>query len=293
VNAVRGRAFEIKVLNSLIFGLTHMPRVGFKLLLRSDNFRPVGIVTVKRTELDQGKGLYRTFAEGVELPGDGKKRKFFKEPLDRWNPAAQRFESVVLCENEHGIMITARRSQKIDDEDDENFIYFHNPLEVREIMKLKHEAERKEASIAGLVSEIESVKKERDYWKNEADALGSENRQLRDSVTRLSMELAIAKAQIQFLRRQAMAAEAFNIQIDAAFRKLLEDARERGVQLASSDVELALSALRKIKELREEASALTPSTPVGEEELKKITRKINELSGKLMELTRAPEGKKE
>ncbi|MEM5866930.1 MAG: hypothetical protein QXG39_03310 [Candidatus Aenigmatarchaeota archaeon] len=272
---------EVNVLRKLIEGLSEMKKHNFWLLLRSDNFTPVGIVTAKKVKQDRGKGVYRMFAEGFVLEKDAlEKGKTFSEPIDRWNPATGRFETIILAENDQGIMITARRSPSVDDDNDDNFLYLSDPYEIREKINIRRELEKRDAIISSMKNTLAEKDRLVEYWENEARTAGEELRRMREINRRLSMELSILKAEYEQMRRYAMTAEALQIQIESAVTKILEDAREKGLEMASEPLERAIASARKLRALKEELSPLE-TAPLGEEE---IRRRIGSVEEKIEEI---------
>jgi len=282
-------AFQNKVLSNLIFGLSNMNKAGFKLLLRRDNFVPVGILTVKRPEVDSSRGMTRIWGEGVLIEPDAlTKGKFFREPLDRYDKATGNFESVILCENPFGIVITARRSSSIDDEED-NFMWLENPFTISQYRKIKNDNSIKERTISSLRNELESLRKERDFWRDSAESSAAEARDNRERLSILQKKVIMLQSQVNTYKTEAMIAEGLNSQIDAAVRKMVNDARERGIELASTDVERAIGSAEKLRRLREQLAGITPASTVTDDELRKLRSQVNQLHEEIKSIS----GKKE
>lgn len=273
--------FQNKVLQSLLYGFLNINKAGFKLLLRRDNFAPVGIITVKRAEVDSAHGMPRTWAEGVLIEQNALERgKFFREPLDRYNTATGMFESTVLCENQYGVVLTARRSFSLDDDGD-GFMWLDNPLEVAEFMKVKEDKDAKTRIISSLKSDVESVREELNFWKDAAGGSGAEARDVRERLGTLQRKTYLLQSQIDYYKLEAMVAEGLNIQVESAVRKITADAKERGIELASTDSERVLTSMDNLKKQREKMAALMPAGAVSEEELKKIRAQLGDLSRQL------------
>jgi len=278
--------FQSRVLQSLLFGLTNLNRAGFKLLLRRDNFAPVGVVTVKRVEVDSATMMPRTWAEGVRLEEDAlEKGKFFKEPLDRFDSATGAFESVVLCENPYGIVLTARRSASLDDDDD-GFMWLDNPFEVSEMMRIKKEIDKKNRTISSLTKDMESMKQELDFWRDAAEASGAEARDLRGRLGTLQRKVYLLQAQMDYYKLEAMVSEGLNVQVESAVRKILASAKERGMEFAATDAERTLTSIENLKKQKEKIAALVPSGALTEDELRKIRAEIGEMRKTLESLAR-------
>lgn len=282
-------AFGREVLKSLLFGLTNMNKAGFKLLLRRDNFLPVGIITVKRPEIDSARGLPRNLAEGVLLePNALRMKRWFREPLDRWNKITGIFESTVLCENNSGIVLTSRRSFSLDDEDDKNFMLLENPLDAEEHRKIRLDSLAKERTISSVTKLFKEAHKNLDFFADLAESSGIEARDLKTRLGILQKQNYLLQAQVDQYKLESMAAEALSVQLEAAVRKILEDARAKGVELASSETERAIAAIKKQRQMREEGAGLFPTAEVAPEELKKIRARQEEMSKQLEELARRP-----
>ncbi len=264
---------EKAVLRGLLRGLREARRHNFWILLRTENFVPVGVMTAKKPELDPSKGTTRTWAVG--LTPDGRP---FKEPLDRWNPSTQSFEPVLFVENDWGIAVTCRRRPEGDEED--NFLYFHNPLDAAEARKLLSDLEAKDRTIASLNRKLEEQTTLVQFWKNEADAKGEELRNLREQVAMLSREVALSRAQVELYKRYAFAAEAFSVQAEATLRKVLETAQEKGEFIGAEVVEQATTVAKKLRELREEMMGVAGAPGRLEEELARLAKEVEELRRK-------------
>ena len=269
--------FQTRVLSSLVFGLSNLPKAGFKLLIRRDNFVPVGIITAKRTILDSSTMMPRTWAEGVRIEEDAlARKKWFKEPLDRFDQSRQAFEPVVLCENQYGIVITARRTSSAKDDED-NFMWLENPMRIQEFRKIQTDLGLKDRVISSLRNDLEAVKKERDFWKDAAETSGAESRDLRERISVLQRKVYLLQAQADYYKLEAMVKEGLNVEVEAAFRQILRTARERGIDFVATDADRTLKAIENLKRQREKIAALVPASGVGEEELRKLRREISEM----------------
>lgn len=281
-------AVQDRVLESLLYGLTNLNKAGFKLMLRRDNFAPVGVVTVKRVEVDSASMMPRTWAEGVLLEQDVmQKGRFFREPLDKFSKTSGAFESTVLCENQYGMLLTSRRSSSLDDDGD-NFMLLDNPLEAAEYAKLKEDNDAKNRTISSMKSDVESIREEMGFWKDAAQASGAEARDSKERLGALQRKAYLLQSLVDAYRLDAMVAEGLNIRVEAATRKIVETARERGVLMASSDTEMLADAADRTKKLREKLAALAPAGAVSEEELKKIRAEIGEISRQFRQLESKP-----
>jgi hypothetical protein len=60
-----------RVLECLLTGIREAHKHGFWLLLRTEGFKPVGVMTAKKFEMDPSKGVTRLWAVGVGLDGKG------------------------------------------------------------------------------------------------------------------------------------------------------------------------------------------------------------------------------
>jgi len=260
-----------RVLECLLTGIREAHKHGFWLLLRTEGFKPVGVMTAKKFEMDPSKGVTRLWAVGVGLDG-----KVFKEPLDRFNPATQSFEPVLFAENDYGIAVTCRRRPEGDDED--NFLYFDNPYDAAEVRKMASDLAAKDRTIASMNRKLEEMRGLRDFWQQQADAFGEEARNLRDQVARLSREVAHLRGQVELYKRAAFSAEAFAVEAEAILRKVLEEAQEKGEFIGAEGVEKGILAARKMKELMEELQGMAGTVPGKvEEEIRKVSRAVEEI----------------
>ena len=263
---------ERKVLKALLYGLKNMPRCNFSLLLRTEKFQIVGIMTARKPEMDVSKGVPRMWAVGVTLDGE-----VFKEPLDRWSAEKGEFESVVFSENPQGIVVTSRRVPEGENED--NFFYFDNPLEAAEARKLEASVRAAEREISSLMRKLDDMKQERDFWMSEAKVAGDEARSMRELYARQSRELAQLRAQVELYKRYAFAAEAFALRVESTLRTSLMEAEEAGRTLGASIMEKVTEAARQLRELREEITGVAPQPEV-ESRIAKIERSIEKIGEK-------------
>jgi len=263
---------EERVLNSLLFGLKHARECGFSILLRTENFVPVGIMTAKKPEMDVSKGKTRLWALGIGLDG-----KVFKEPLDRYNASTQDFESVLFVENDYGIAVTCRR--KPEGEDEDNFLYFDNPYDAAEVRKMASDLAAKDRTIASMNRKLEEMRNLRDFWLQQADAFGEEVRNYREQVSRLSKEVALLRSQIELYKRMAWATEVLATEIEALLRKALEEAQEKGEFLGAEAINKVIMASRKVREFSEEIRGTGGMAVSGtmEEEIVKMRKRLESI----------------
>lgn len=261
---------EKRVLKALLYGLKNMPKCNFSLLLRTEAFQIVGVMTAKKPEMDVSKGMPRMWAVGVDLDG-----KVFKEPLDRWVPEKGTYESVLFVENPQGIAVTCRR--KAEGEEEDNFLYFDNPLDVAEVKKLEATVSGYERQISSLMKKLSSMQQERDFWMNEARQVGDELRSIRELYARQSRELAQLRAQVELFKRYAFAAEAFATRVESTLRASLMEAEKAGETLGVSVIQRVSDAARQLRELREEMTAITGPTVETEAKLSRLEAEIRRI----------------
>lgn len=264
-----------KVVKQIRYGLNNAPKTGVKLFVRREDFKVVGLVTAKKTKIDPSRGVSRWWVAGVKIGDDW---EIFEEPLDRWNPATNQFESCILHENEF-LILTARRKENGGDEE-ENFIWLENPLEVSELKAIMMESQEKNKIINTLREEVETEKRQTEFWRTFAESNASENRNLREQISRLSREVALLRATVEQYKREAFVAEGLHTEIEVAVRKLLSDATERGMDKVRSDVERILSAAENLRKVREELGAIS-ITETSPEELRKLKSQLIDISKKL------------
>lgn len=274
-------SFEDRVFDALTFGLQELPKTGFKILLRRDGFGVAGIVTVKKPEFDPSLGESRMWAHGVKL-NDG---EFFKEPLDRKDPKLREIESVVLAETPH-LILTARRSLDLDD-DGKNFMFLDNPLAVEEVRKIEEEIKVQSRVISTVSIELKNERKEKRYWMDLASSQGDAVREGEERIGRLSKDVSLLRNQLEHYRLLAEAAQAYGVMAQSALDKMLEDARRRGVELASTETERTIEAAKQQRKLLEELSPLIPRG-VSPEEVEKVRLELEETRKRIKELEKKP-----
>lgn len=285
---------EDDVLESLVHGLTNMTKVGFELLIRREDFVPYGILTkTMPQETDRGIrkwGLGVKLEEGVldkirsnrrpdkwTIEEAANRDGFFAEPLDRWDPAGNEYDDSIFLSPPHGISVTARRTPGADDSE-ENFRRFILPAEAEEARKNEVEVKEKETSIASLKKELVGEKKEKNWWKDRAESLGSQIEDYEKRHSTLSRRVYLQENVIEAYRLEAKATQGVSMQVEAAIGEVVETAKERGIDLARSDVERSIQSAKRMRKLREEQGALEISGD--STEVKEMRGEIEELKDK-------------
>jgi DNA repair exonuclease SbcCD ATPase subunit len=272
-------------LQKVLDALEILRRRGWKILIRSDGFKTVGVATTKKMVWDSGMRKNRTVVMGVDLNG-----KVFREPLDRANYATGEFESVVEMESEH-FVVTARRTPE--GEDDKNFMYLVEPYSAEEQRILKRRVEELQASVMSLQSQLDSVAKERNFFSEQLESARAEIRELRSRNAALVRENTNLRMMEEYYRAHMLSRLFIAQQAEAMIRTLLDHASQVGAELGKPVLEQAKNVLRMLREVREEEAGLIPY-PSGEleAEIKKARERLEALERSFKEVTAAaPEEK--
>jgi vacuolar-type H+-ATPase subunit I/STV1 len=271
-------------LKRVLDALDILRRRGWKVLIRTDGFKTVGVVTTKRMVWDTGMRKNRTVCAGVELGGG-----VFQEPLDRANYATGEFESTVELESEHFI-VTARRAPE--GEKDDNFVYLISPYSAEEQKMLKRRVEELQASVTSLQSQIDGRTRERDFFAEQLDTARAEVRELRNRNAALVRENTNLRMMEDYYRAHMLARLFIAQQAEATIRSLLDHASQTGMELGKPALEQAKTVLRGLREVREEEAGLIPY-PSGEleAEIRKARERLEALERSFKEATAAPEEK--
>jgi regulator of replication initiation timing len=231
-------------LQKVLDALEILRRRGWKILIRSDGFKTVGVVTTKKMVWDSGMRKNRTVVMGVDLNG-----KVFREPLDRANYATGEFESVVELESEH-FVVTARRTPE--GEDDKNFMYLVEPYSAEEQRILKRRVEELQASVTSLQSQLDSVARERNFFSEQLESARAEIRELRSRNAALVRENTNLRMMEDYYRAHMLSRLFIAQQSEALIRTLLDHASQIGAELGKPVLEQAKNVLRMLREVREE-----------------------------------------
>jgi hypothetical protein len=260
----------------LAFALEYARRAGVKILVRRDGMRVAGLIYATKLKEDKGLGKNRTWAYVLVDP---KRMEWVEEPLDRINPRTGNLESCVLAEDPRGyLVLTARKTPDVRDDDD-NFVWMSNPHEEKEIKRILDQVEEKDRIISSLKREIDSEKKLREYYEELADKLGSEVESYKERVSGLSMEVGLKGQQLMHARLRLQEARAELMEVGGFLEKLISDARQRGIDIATGDWERLSKSAERFRELGEQlgvaAIGIPPTAPPKEiQELKEKVAKI-------------------
>jgi DNA repair exonuclease SbcCD ATPase subunit len=267
-------------LQKVLDALEILRRRGWKILIRSDGFKTVGVATTKKMVWDSGMRKNRTVVMGVDLNG-----KVFREPLDRANYATGEFESVVEMESEH-FVVTARRTPE--GEDNKNFMYLVEPYSAEEQRILKRRVEELQASVTSLQSQLDSVAKERNFFSEQLESARAEIRELRSRNAVLVRENTNLRMMEDYYRANMLARLFIAQQAEAMIRTLLDHASQVGTELGKPVLEQAKNVLRMLREVREEEAGLIPY-PSGEleAEIRKARERLEALERSFKEVAAA------
>jgi len=240
-----------KLLLNLKKDIDEMMGTPFVLFIRANTFETVGIMTKIIHKYDSSWGTMRPWAIGLTL-GDGKR---FEEPLDRKNKRTGELEDIIQMKT-NTILITARNTGDPDDDDDDNFSYLLSPHQSNRMKDSLDRIKERDRIIHDLQKKLDEIENQRDYYHREAEASGSEIRNLRARVSLLSEKVADVEQQASHYRTELKKAHIGRLEGEGAIDERLSDARKRGAFEAKDSSDVIIDAAKKQVNAKQELSKL-------------------------------------
>lgn len=241
-----------------------------KVLVRSFNLAPYGLITKREYLVDTSIGESRDWVSGKTFGTN----EIFREPLDWINPRTQDLESCKLIENNYFI-ITARMTEDISD-DPENFQWFARHDQMNAWHDLETDIQMKGQMLMNAQNKIKSIMDEKDSYRKMADLLGSENRNLKAQNERLVHQVSHLNDQINNALVMAHKKREDLIEQQSAMNQSILSASERGKMLSMTPSELTRKALEERNKEHELMFAFNRDTVYED--------KIRELDGRMAQL---------
>ncbi|MBA7618745.1 hypothetical protein ES703_26077 [subsurface metagenome] len=135
-------------------------------------------------------------------------------------------------------------------------MWLENPFEAQEARKMVEDVRLRDHVMSSLRRQLETQRRYAEYWEGHAKAMGDSLRENEERVRRLSKETSMLRDQVEFHKMVSQSAMAAGIEMEATLGTLVKTARERGIETASSEWDRAQTAIKRMKQFREEAGAV-------------------------------------
>jgi hypothetical protein len=223
-----------------------------RILVRSVDFKPVGLIVRREQLFDSSIGRSRDWAQILTTDNN-----LSREPLDTIHPGTNELKPCIIAENAY-LVITARISYDISN-DPENFQWFASPSQMNAWHELNDQIELKDGVINSAQSRIDSLIAEKDRYFKQAELLGGENRNLSAQNQRLSVGIAALTQRVIHAERNVQLDRKNQITIAAKDAHEIKTASEVGKTLGSNTDELTDKALQKSADRNKKMHALQSS----------------------------------
>jgi hypothetical protein len=224
----------------------------FKLYMRANSYDPVGIMTKRVHKYDSSWGSMRVWAVGMTLD---EKPKKFEEPLDRKNRRTGELEDIVQMENQM-ILITARTSEDLDDDNDENFQYLMPPHQSNRVKDAMDRISERDRIINDLEKKVGESAQQRDYYQREAESAGGEIRMLKAKVSHISERLADSEQQAYHYRTLVKQDHSSSLEHEGFMDEKMNTARNRGAFEAKDSADVITDAAKRQKTAQQQMTGL-------------------------------------
>jgi hypothetical protein len=222
------------------------------ILVRSVDFKPVGLIVDREQLFDSSIGRLRNWAQILTTDNT-----LSREPLDMIHPGTNELKTCIIAENAY-LVITARISYDISN-DTENFQWFASPSQMNAWHELNDQIVLKDGVINSAQSRIDSLIAEKDRYFKQAELLGSEKRNLSAENQRLSVGIASLTQRAIHAERSVQLDRKDRITIAAKDAHEIKSASEVGKTLGSNTDELTDKALQKSADRNKKMHALQSS----------------------------------
>jgi len=253
---------KIKKVHDALYLLTKTRDM--RILVRSVDFKPVGLIVRREQLFDTSIGRSRDWAQILTTDNN-----LSREPLDMIHQGTNELKPCIIAENAY-LVITSRISYDISN-DPENFQWFASPSQMNAWHELNDQIVLKDGVINSAQSRIESLIAEKDRYFKEAELLGSEKRNLTAQNQRLSVGIATLTQRAVHAERSVQLDRKDRITIAAKDAHEIKSASDEGKTLGSTTDELTDKALQKSADRNKKMHALQSSDGM-------ISQQINTLS---------------
>ena len=241
---------KIKKVHDALYVLTKTRDM--RILVRSVDFKPVGLIVRREQLFDSSIGRSRDWAQILTTDTN-----LSREPLDTIHPGTNELKPCIIAENAY-LVITARISYDISN-DPENFQWFASPSQMNAWHELNDQIELKDGVINSAQSRIDSLIAEKDRYFKQAELLGGENRNLSAQNQRLSVGIAALTQRVIHAERSVQLDRKDRITIAAKDAHEIKTASEVGKTLGSNTDELTDKALQTAADRNKKMHALQSS----------------------------------
>jgi chromosome segregation ATPase len=252
-------------------GMSGLPTTGAKVFIRRDGFMIVGLLVDKYNRVDTSSGDMRTWGWIKTLDW-----KDTDEPLDRKNRLTGEIESCICWENNQ-VVITARRTKDLRDDDD-NFMWLMGAPDANAWKEIRDKIKTHERTIHSLERELEGKITLIARLSPQVEALGTENASLKADLDALWPDLVATKRQLSSAYLQLQAAIGITREAYGALEEVVRTARDRGIDMGSSDIDRARRSMEKIKGFQMElGSALPPGGAIAGSQVAGLEKQIADI----------------
>lgn len=238
------------------------------LFYRAQGFETIGIITKIKHVYDGSWGIMRKQAVGITLNGNK-----FEEYLDRKNKRTGSLEDLVQMQTDL-VIITARNSKSMDDDDNGNFTYLLDPHTANSMKdKLDQISEYKRIGRVMEKKAKEAVESE-ERLRNQLVSAQSESNSYRERMKNFAHQLGQARARAEYYQTQLKKEQEKLLEMEGFLSERLKGASKRGELTGKDSSDVVMEAAKKQVESQSELDKLTPSNNVTKSDLDNFERKI-------------------
>lgn len=244
----------------------------YRVLVRTDGWRPVGLITKREFLPDTSLGKGRDWVS--VLPFDGS--DIIRELLDMVDKRSGDLVSCIVAENSFFIF-TARKTVDNSNEPD-NFQWVVSPDQMNAFHELSELMHTKDQMLMSSKENIDSLTSQKEKWRHDAEIFGNENRNLKDRNVRLSEQVSLLNQQVAQMQTMVHLSREMQIEIIAELQQKLLHAADTGRLKALSPEQLVDEAIERDAKRAEKMSSFVPQTELFKQ-IKELQNKIAVLEG--------------
>jgi chromosome segregation ATPase len=230
-----------------------LPLTGAKLFVRREGFVIVGFLVEKYQRVDTSSGDMRNWGFIKTLNWEN-----LDEPLDRKNRLTGEIETCICWENNQ-IVITARRTKDIRDDED-NFQWLIGAPDANAWKELRENIKLLEKTIHSLERELEGKNVLIARLTPQVEGLGTENTSLKNDLDFLWPDYVAKGRQLSWAYLQLQGAIALTREMYGAMEEIGRTARDRGIDMGSSDMDRLSRSAEKTKAFLSQLAASIPAS---------------------------------
>lgn len=234
---------------------------------------PDGLITKIAYRYDSGWGILRATAIGIRWDETGTLSEF-EEPLDRKKKRTGELENIIQAESDF-IIVTARKTRNLNDDDDENFQYMLNPHMANQIVDNEDRVKEKELQINELVAKLDENERERSQLNERCSRFREQMDTWEIRVSNLSKEAGELKDKCRYYQEKIVEQRKEKLEQQGQNEVELSNARDKGRVQGSTTDQLTMNAIKSRNNMEEELDKLgLGKQPVTHDELQQATNKI-------------------